>query len=307
VQSNTLTLHGEDWLGQLDGRLVNYDTREILDPNSGNSMREYNLRPYLNDASRCNAPYEFAGDTNIDLAVDDTGDMTADAYNGMKIIFPYSYMGTQKDYCYAYDETVTPAAGAMNTDTPDPHGETATWVDDDAAHTMSQTEAAANCSFYVDYDFTSLAADNLAGNVKDQGVGDHFTKMTIHLTVMAYGADITDWGVQLGQVAGTWTVYTSDINLPMTEYQRITITIPDHLVNIHDANGAWFVRVYANGPGAGGTVSLLVDYLMCECEYEVDTALTTHAYTIDDTVVSAGSVTGGGSTSATKSPPMLSP
>jgi hypothetical protein len=292
VQSNTLTLHGEDWLGQLDGRLVNYDTREILDPNEGNSMREYQLRPYLNDGSRCNAVTELAGDGSITLATDDTGNMAVDAYNGMKIIFPYSYMGKQVDYCYTYDETVTANAGAMNTDTP-AAGEANTWANDGNVHQMSQTEAAADCGFKVAYSFKSLAYDNLAGNVKDQGGagcgdGEFFTNMKIHLNLKVYGADVTDWYVKVTQAAGAWIIYHQESGLPMSDFQQHTITVPFPMNNVPDANGAFDVELFIVGPGAGGTTSLDVEYLMVETEYEVDTVLTTHAFTIDDTINLAG-------------------
>jgi len=287
VQRGILTLHGADWLSQLDDRLVIYDTREILDPAVTNSLREYWLRPYLNDSLRCNATYEFAGDTNIMLAVDDTGDMVADAYNGMKIIFPYSYMGKQTDYSYAYNETVTPVAGAMNTDAP-VNGETDTWTLNNDGHVMSQTEAAADCSFYVDYDFTMLPF--LGVLVKDHGIGEYATRMVIHLAIKVYGADVTDWGIgfEPGGGGGFHYFWQSNTDLPMNDYQYFTITVPEPVRQAPDNNGDLTCRIYANGPAAGGTVSMDVDYLMIEYDYEVDTALTTHAYTIDDVEVSAG-------------------
>jgi hypothetical protein len=287
LATNTLTLHGADWLSQLEDRLVNYDTREILDPNSGNSMREYNLRPYLNDASRCNALWQFGGaDTNIALAVDDLGDWTADDYNGCKIIFPYSYMGAQKDYCHAFNETVTPAAGAMNTDTP-AAGEANTWVKDGTYHDMSQTEAAADCSFDVEYEFRSLAMAGIL--TKSWGIDEYAKKITVHLDCTVFGADVTDWAVQIRALAGAYyTIYESSASLPMTQRHSFSIDVPYPAIKQYDGNGYFNIRIQVNGNPAAGTTSFRCDYLMVEIDYETDTALTTHAYTIDDTVVSAG-------------------
>lgn len=286
LATNTVILRGADWLSQLEDRLVTYDTREILDPAETNSMREYNLRPYLNAGTRCVSVWEAVGNTNIDLAVDDTGDMVADAYNGMRLIFPYSYMGAQKDYCYAENETVTPAAGAMNTDTP-ANGETYTWVDDGNVHNMDQTEAAADCSFDVEYEFQSLAMAGIL--TKDWGIDEYAKSITIHLGMRVYGADMTDWAVDIRAKAGAYySVYEDDSGDPMTNSHKFAFRVPWPHKKQYDGDGYFNIRIQVNGNAAGGTTSLDVDYLMVEIDYETDTALTTHAYTIDDVEVTAG-------------------
>ena len=279
VQNGVLTLRGEDWLSQLDDRLVNYDTREILDPNSDNDVREYELRPYLDDGLRCNAIWEAAGNTNIRLAVDDLGDWTADDYNTLKICFPYTHLGEQTDTCFAYDETVTATNGAPGTDLP-AAGEANTWVDDGSVHQVSHNRGADSAAIIIEYDFHTLCVDStLVGSV-DQMTIKFVGKCTSLATAGSFSCAVWDYNLGAYYWIG-WDRDTVD-----TDMVALTVTVPvDRISDLVDSDGDMKIRLGMDG--GTGTSTLHVDYLAIELEYTVTTALSAN-YTIDDTVVSAG-------------------
>lgn len=276
IRTGTVSVKGEDWLGQLADRLVTYDTREDL----GNSIREVKATPYRNSGTRCNAIWTSGTDYYLQIETDDIGAWSADQFNGKTLIFPYKYMGSQTDKCYAYDETVTPTAGTMNTDTP-VAGETNTWATDAAVHNMSQTETAPTSQdFDVVYIFKTLAKESsLVGSID---------AIKIHTTLKAFGTDFTNLGVYIkNQVAETWIVVDwPAVSTAMTGTQTFSWEVPaDKVASAIETDGTGIIEVKlaALGTGAGNGISLQVDEIYVEVDYTVDTAHTqTHAITATD-------------------------
>jgi hypothetical protein len=275
-----LLLRGEDWLGQLDDRLVNYDTREDLDYNGAAVLRESNIYPYLNAGTRTNALVEAGGNTNIymDYGSNDMSIWGVDIFNGMKFCLPVSHMGTQTDTVLAYDETYTGVYDVENTNTP-AAGEENTWVIDDNCHTLKLTENdAVTAWFMLSYAMNTLASQETVGTI---------TKATLTLDY-----ETTDSVDRASVYINTATDGTGDDKPVGTlndnnERNIFTAELSNAAINAIVADG-WSVKVYCVGP-ANTACSLggKVYYVKVDVEYEVTTALSTQ-YTIDDTLTHAG-------------------
>lgn len=283
IRTGTVSVKGEDWLGQLADRLINYDTREDL----GNSIREHQAIPYRNAGNRCNAFYTSGVSYYLWIETDDIGDWSADQWNsagsgdaGYRLIFPYKYMGAQKDTLYAYDEIVTPSAGTMNLDAP-ATGESNTWAVDGNFHAMLQIEnAGTSQDFHVWYYFKTLA--------KVSGLVASIDAIRVYATYKAYGTDITTLYVWIDNKTNGSYLLETDTSVPHTDYITKSWTIPvTYMANCIDANGLIRVNFDVLGVDNGNGINLYIDEVYIEVDYTIDTAHT-QIHTITDTVNDAG-------------------
>jgi len=258
-----LKLQGEDWLGQLNDRRVIFDTRENL----GNAYREYPLRPYLSGGVSSNAV------RTTDIWVDsqpDLGNWANDAYNGMKLVLPQKYLGSQTDIQYPYDAVVTPANPPMTTDIP-VTGETVVDVADGSCHQLEDDVAGA----YVVYYYRSLAAhSSLVGSID---------KVTITIDVRSEGSFYV---VGYDFTLGTYTILPDGWLILNTSgsFVRKTLELAtDSFASFFDANGYARIKIQL----AEANKLTEIDRLQLKVEYTVDTGHN-EAHTISDTINFAG-------------------
>ena len=280
VTRGTLTLHGAGWLSQLEDRLVIYDTREILDPNDTNSLREYYLRPRLNAGTRCNFGYENAGDTYVHLSIADTGNQTDDAYDGMRLIFPNSYLGKQTDTVFAYDETVVHYFGRpIATDDGD---ESDTWEDDGNCHTVQVTDNVELAWFSINYAMKSFTASS--------GKVGSYDGMRV--TVIAEPTDDTEHvhvGLNTAPDGTGDTYWIGEFPLTLGDTSAVTLKFPQEAVDLVDTDTAWSIRIICTNNTLGEDTGIKIYQVYVEIDYTVDTALTTHTYTLTSSECVEGS------------------
>lgn len=298
VQAGTLTLRGEDWLGQLNDRLINYDTREDL----GNNYREYTMTPYFRSSTYKNCVHHIApGDGHLYISTQELGNWSNDQFNTMHLIIPSKYLGKMVEVIHAYDETVTVAEEALDNDAP-VSGETNTWKTDSVYHQMDTTSAGGRSpDFHVEYDFHTLAADST--------LVDTFDTLTLTVAFRAYGADLDRCHIYVynhtrAAYLKVWEIYTANAGTAAMG-EDITLTID--ITNVYDqtdygtqlisdwmsAAGELDVKIAMNMPagGANGTLNLRIDELYFTLGYTVDTAPSSGYLdsVIDDTFNSANS------------------
>jgi hypothetical protein len=257
-----LALRGEDWLSQLNDRRIVFDTRQNL----GNNYREYPMIPYLSAGTRFNA----VRTTDIWTVITDLGQWADDTYNGMKLVVPHKYLGSQTDIQYPYDEVVVPDAAPMTTDTP-AAGETNVHDADGTVHRMTD-----DANWLVAYYFRSLAAHSSLVDSIDRVTLTFDSKFTPGAGA-AYAIFFYDYVAAdfiTCYVAGSAYDHTDpDVN-------RRTFELPqDWFDRIFDADGYAIVAVTV---GTAVAATLDVDFIQLKIEYTVDTAHN-DVHTISDT------------------------
>jgi hypothetical protein len=261
-----LMLTGEDWLGQLNDRVVIFDTREDL----GNGYREDVAEAFNKSATECQAFWVAGGPvTTLDVVSTRTGLWPVHNFQGFKLAFPTKHMGSQTDTCYAYDEAAAAFVPPMTTDTP-ADGETYTWTADGTNyHNLSKTSAGGDCGFAVNYSFRTRAKESTCVASIDS------LQVTLVWRCASLGTvGYNGWAIMMyDYVSAAYLTHLFGTSAHST-WTTTTVTIPANTFTRYiDANGYMRVQIYVQG--STGTSTVYVDQIYVTVKYTVDTADTT--------------------------------
>jgi len=194
---------------------------------------------------------------------DDDMSWTADAYNGMYLVFAGGMAGSITVGSGPYQGTATGADSYSN----DPH---LTWVDTDTVDVVADNDS----NYTLDYDFRIYVGHNTPS---DFYVDDSISGARIILTYLVSG-DCT-CKLQIDDKTDGW-IDLDDLAIGFGSSKRLSVTIPtEHLSKIISSAGIATVRF--NVTWGSGATSVSIKY--CRLEVDVDTTGYSSAVAISDT------------------------
>lgn len=264
--SNTVILHCQDWMSQLDDTIITKEMREDLD---GNGLREAEAHSepdgaFVDVAENDAGTFYFYDDGEYE----DVGGMAwaNDQFNGMKLVLAASMEGTKTWRFFPYQGTETDAD--TYTDTREN-----LWIDD-----LGNDRGSADNDFTLDYDFRVYLGHNTPS---DLYVHDSIKGGRVGVVYQVGGGSGNHSHILVEDKGNPGTYFDKTHLTENDQFNRVVVEInADEIGHIIDANGIATVRFDVDR--LGGTASMFLRYLYLEVD--VDTSGYDDTISIVDTI-----------------------